>query len=406
MLQQAALHNNRTITRTVWLLSVVSLLMDTAGEMLYPVMPVFLRHVGFSFLLIGILEGVAEAVAGLSKPYFGHRSDLLGRRLPFVQLGYTLSAISKPLLAVMAYPLWIFFARTVDRIGKGIRTGARDALLSDESTPATRGRIFGFHRSMDTVGAILGPAVALVFLYYYPQQYNILFIIAFAPGLLAIGAILLIKEKPRPPIANAAKPGLFSFLHYWKKSPATYKRLATGLLLFALFNSSDAFLLLKMKEAGLTDTAVIAVYIFYNMVFALLAYPAGILADRLGMKTVLLTGLVIYAAVYAGFAFGAQLPVFIALFAGYGFYAAATDGIAKAWISNMVPSGETATAIGTFSGLQSLAAMVASSLTGGLWLWLGSTPTLLITAGIALVAVLYLSQIKLVRYNKVQITTP
>jgi MFS family permease len=150
------------LTRTIWVLSFISLMTDVASEMLYPVMPIYLRTIGFSIVLIGVLEGIAEATAGFSKGYFGKLSDHTGKRAPFIRLGYALSAISKPMLAIMVYPIWIFFARTIDRLGKGIRTGARDAMLSDEATPATKGRVFGFHRSMDTLGAVIGPAVALL----------------------------------------------------------------------------------------------------------------------------------------------------------------------------------------------------------------------------------------------------
>lgn len=145
----------KSITKTIWVLSLISLFSDTASEMLYPIMPIYLKSIGFSIVLIGILEGLAEATAGFSKGYFGKLSDNTGKRTPFVQIGYALSALSKPMMAVFVYPLWIFFARTIDRIGKGIRTGARDALLSDEATEATKGKTFGFHRSMDTLGAVL-----------------------------------------------------------------------------------------------------------------------------------------------------------------------------------------------------------------------------------------------------------
>ena len=255
----------RIITRTIWILSLVSLFTDIASEMLYPVMPLFLKHIGYTAIFIGILEGVAEAVAGLSKSYFGKLSDNLGKRLPFVQLGYAFSAISKPMMAIFFYPWWIFLSRTVDRLGKGIRTGAKDALLSDESTPATKGRVFGFHRSMDTLGAVFGPAIALVYLYFYPANYKTIFLIAFIPGLLAVFSTFLIKEKKKQltaPLAKKTNP--FAFASYWKNSPRQYKRLVTGLLLFALLNSSDVFLLLKMKESGLNDTEVIAVYIFFT----------------------------------------------------------------------------------------------------------------------------------------------
>ena len=360
-------------------------------------MPIFLQHIGFTVILIGVLEGIAEAVAGLSKPYFGKWSDVSGRRLPFIQLGYAFSAISKPLMMAMVYPVWIFFVRTLDRLGKGIRTGARDAMLSDEATPQTKGQVFGFHRSMDTIGAVIGPAIALVYLYYNPLDYKTLFLVTFIPGLIVILLNFLIKEKPRPvePIVKQKKISLFAFVDYWKQSPPQYKRLVAGLLLFALFNSADVFLLLRMKQAGLTDTAVLGIYIFYNLVFAILAYPIGIMADKLGLKNIYMVGLLFFAIVYAGFAFNNSVPVFIGLFMLYGIYQAATDGISKAWISNMVPQTETATAIGTFTGFQSIAAMIASSLCGLLWYQFGSMVTFLTTALVTVIVIVYLSFQKL-----------
>lgn len=362
-------------------------------------MPVFLKHLGFSVLLIGILEGLAEAVAGLSKSYFGKLSDTKGKRLPFIQIGYALSAMSKPMLAIFVYPLWIFFSRIIDRLGKGIRTGARDAMLSDESTRETRGQVFGFHRSLDTLGAVMGPLIALLYLYYNPNDYKTLFLIAFIPGLLAIISTLLIKEK-KLPAAKATgqnKPvSVFAFVNYWKYSTPGYKKLVTGLLCFALFNSSDVFLLLKMKESGLGDTAVIGVYVFYNLVYALVAYPAGIIADKIGLKKMFLTGLVFFTIVYAGFAFNDNLVVFFFLFVLYGFYAAATEGISKAWITNVVSKTETATAIGTYTGFQSIAALIASSLTGLLWYKFGALTTFLITA---IMTVLVFFYFLLVRYD-------
>ena len=352
-------------------------------------MPMFLRSIGFSVVFIGILEGIAEAIAGLSKSYFGQQSDRSGKRLPFVQWGYALSAISKPMMAVFVYPLWIFLARTIDRFGKGIRTGARDALLSDEATPATKGRVFGFHRSMDTLGAVIGPAIALAYLYYHPGNYKMLFLITFAPGIMVILFTLLIKEKKRT-ASTKPKTNPLSFI-YWKASPPKYRRLVIGLLLFALFNSADVFLLLRMKESGLNDTQVIGVYILYNIIFALTAYPVGILADKLGLKKIFLVGLAIFAAVYIGFALNNNIVVFIALFILYGLYQSATDGVSKAWISNIVDKSETATAIGTFTGLQSICALIASSGCGLLWYNFGSMVTFLVTAGVTAVVIIYLT---------------
>lgn len=382
------------ITRTVWILSLVSLCTDMASEMLYPIMPVYLKSIGFSIVVIGILEGVAEATAGLSKGYFGKLSDTSGKRVPFVQIGYALSALSKPMMAMFVYPLWIFTARTIDRLGKGIRTGARDALLSDEATPATKGRVFGFHRSMDTLGAVMGPAAALLFLYYRPNDYSTLFYIAFIPGLLAVAVSFLLKDKrAQPTQAIRTRVPFFSLLHYWKESPRVYKQLVAGLLLFTLFNSSDVFLLLKAKEAGLNDTQVIGVYIFYNLVYALLAYPIGILADNMGLKNIFMAGLLLFAIVYLGMAVSSNLYVFAGLFVLYGMYAAATEGIAKAWISAIVPQQETATAIGSFSGLQSIGSMLASTLTGLLWFQFGAGVAFTITAVVTLLVVLYMSTV-------------
>ncbi|MEO6404639.1 MAG: MFS transporter [Ferruginibacter sp.] len=381
----------KIITKTIWVLSLVSLFTDMASEMLYPIMPLFLRTIGYSAIFIGVLEGVAEAVAGLSKSYFGKLSDARGTRLPFVQLGYSFSAISKPMLAIFIYPWWIFLSRTIDRLGKGIRTGARDAMLSDECSKENKGRVFGFHRSLDTMGAVFGPAIALAYLYFYPGQYKTLFIIAFAPGILAIICTLLIKEKKKIVHASSnIKPSFFAFASYWEKSPVTYKKLLNGLLLFALFNSSDVFLLLKMKESGMNDTAVIGIYIFYNLSYALLAYPLGILADKIGLKKTFIGGLFIFALVYLGFAFNTNIYVFLLLFAMYGLYAAATEGISKAWISNLVSVKDTATAIGTYSGFQSICALLASSICGLLWFYIGAKSTFIITAVISVAVIIYM----------------
>jgi MFS family permease len=385
----------KIITRTVWLLSLVSLFNDIASEMLIPVMPMFLKQIGFSIVLIGVLEGIAEAIAGLSKSYFGRRSDIRGKRLPFIQLGYALSAISKPMMAMFVYPLWIFFARTLDRLGKGVRTAARDAMLSDEATPATKGRVFGFNRSMDTLGAVIGPSIALIFLYFFPDNYRSLFLWSIIPGLLVILLTRLIKEKKVPQTAHSntkrSIKDVFAFVGYWKQSSAEYKKLVTGLLLFALFNSSDIFLLLKMKENGLGDTAILGVYIFYNLMYAIFAYPVGMLADKIGLKKIFLAGLAVFAAVYIGFAFNNNLVIFFLLFVLYGLYNAATDGISKAWITNIVDKKDTATAIGTYTGFQSICAFIASSLCGLLWFNFGAKATFLITAGITLLVIIYLS---------------
>lgn len=377
------------LSRTVWILSWVSLFTDTASEMLYPIMPIYLKTIGFSILLIGVLEGFAEATAGLSKGYFGKQSDLSGKRVPFVRLGYAFSAISKPMMAIFTFPIWIFLARTIDRFGKGIRTGARDAMLSEEASPETKGKVFGFHRSMDTVGAVMGPLLALIFLYFYPEDYATLFLLAFIPGILAVGATFFLQDKIPVPSPTKVSTPFFSFLGYWKESPKAYKKLVTGLLIFTLFNSSDVFLLLQAKQSGLDDTAVIGVYIFYNLVYALFAFPVGILADKLGLKWVFIFGLGLFAAVYFGMSFTSGFYGFLGLFFLYGIYASATEGISKAWISNITDKKNLATAIGTFTGLQSICSLLASSLTGLIWFQFGALTAFLMTGTMTVLVLIY-----------------
>ncbi|MFZ1679196.1 MAG: MFS transporter [Saprospiraceae bacterium] len=386
------------ITRTIWILSLVSLFTDMASEMLYPVMPIYLKSIGFSIVLIGVLEGFVEAFAGLSKGYFGKISDQTGRRVLFVQLGYGLSAMSKPLLAIFVFPVWVFFVRTIDRFGKGIRTGARDALLSDESTPETKGRIFGFHRSMDTVGGVLGPLSALLYLHFFPEQYKRLFLLAFIPGVCALMAAFLLKDKKKTSPSEKKHLSFFSFLGYWKSSPPLYRKVVIGILFFALFNSSDVFLLLKVKQAGFSDPQVIGVYIFYNLIFALSAFPFGNIADRIGMKMTFMIGLGLFTAVYFGMAFEFGYKTYFILFFLYGLYAACTEGIGKAWISNITDKNDTATAIGFLSGFQSICAIIASTLTGVLWYSFGAK-TAFMTIAVVTVGVIFYFMILKTKLN-------
>jgi MFS family permease len=379
------------ITSRIWILSVISLLTDTASEMLYPIMPIYLKTIGFSIVLIGILEGVAEAAAGLSKGYFGNISDQTGKRVPFVKIGYSLSAVSKPMMVLFTFPLWIFLARTIDRLGKGIRTGARDTILSDEATPATKGKVFGFHRSMDTLGAVIGPAFAMLYLTFNHDDYKTLFLLAFIPGILATGAAFLLKEKSISGTQLKNRPDFFSSITvYWKKSPQAYRRLVTALLVFALFNSSDVFLLLKAKQAGLDDKLIIGIYIFYNLIYAMFSFPVGMIADKIGLKKTLLIGLLLFAIVYFGMAVADNSNYFYILFFIYGVYSAATEGISKAWISNITDKQDTAAAIGTYAGLQSICALIASSFTGYIWFRYGAPAAFFITGGMTVMTVIYL----------------
>ena len=360
----------KILTRSILILSFVSFLTDISSEMLYPIMPIYLKSIGFSVILIGVLEGLAEATAGLSKGYFGKMSDLSGKRVPFVRAGYMLSAISKPMMGMFIYPVWIFFARTIDRLGKGIRTSARDAILSDETTPGHKAKVFGFHRGMDTLGAVLGPVFALIYLNYYPEQYRMLFFIAFIPAIFGVVFTFILRDKNKTDhrsVSDSEKKNFFSFLLYWKVSGNEYKKLVAGLFAFTLLNSSDIFLLLMVKNLGFPDDKVIFVYIFYNLVYALSAFPIGILADKIGFKNNYIIGLILFAVVYGSMALDPGIEFLFFIFFLYGLYASSTEGVSKAWISNISEKKDTATALGFYSGLNSIFSLIASSLAG--WLW-------------------------------------
>lgn len=366
------------LTRTVVILSIVSLFADIASEMLYPIMPLYLQYIGFSAIGLGFIEGLANATAGLCKGYFGYLSDKTQKRMPFVQAGYALSAISKPLTVLSVAASWIVGVRILDRIGKGIRTAPRDAVLADESKKEHRGRVFGFHRSLDTLGATLGPACALVLIYLYPKQYSLIFILAFIPGVVSILLTLMISDKnhankiPKNTnnLDNNGNP--FRFFGYWKQANEKYKRAIILFTGFALINSADAFLLLRLHDIGFTDQQVIGTYLFYNAVYALCAYPFGSLGDKIGMKPTYIGGMLLFAGIYIAMGFVNSFYVALFLFMLYGIYAAATESIAKAWISQLCQPKETATAIGMYATLISLAALVASIWTGFVWQYMGA----------------------------------
>ena len=378
----------KVITRTVFLLSVVSLFNDVASELMYPIMPVYLKSIGFSIVAIGILEGVAEATAGLSKGYFGNLSDNTGRRLPFVQLGYGLTALSRILLAAFTAVPMVFAARLADRVGKGVRTAARDAMLSAEATKETKATVFGFHRSFDTIGAAVGPLIALLYLYFYPNQYHTLIVVAAVPCLFAVFTTFLVTEKQleKPEIKNF---GFFSYIKYWKVASNDFKKTVVHLLLFAAVNSADVFLLLFLKEKGYTDIQMIGFYVFYNFVYALTAYPIGKLADKIGLLKVIVMGLFLFSLVYVMIGFTTSIIAMGLLFLIYGLYASCFESTCKAFIASNCKSSETATAIGFYSGFASITSLIASTWTGIVWFTFGPQIALTSSGVLALINTLY-----------------
>lgn len=389
----------KILTKTILILSVVSLLTDVSSEMLYPVMPLFLTSIGFSVIWIGIIEGIAEATAGFSKGYFGKLSDASGKRVPFVRVGYFLSSIAKPALILIAHPLWVVFVRTMDRLGKGVRTSARDAILSDESTRENKGKVFGLHRAADTFGAAVGPVIALVFLYFYPGNYVLLFLLAFIPAVIGVLFTFLIKDKREQVKQKAERINFISFLKYWKSANREYKKLIPGLIAFTVFNSSDMFLLLFAKYRGMPDDMVIVCYILYNLIYAIFSTPMGYLGDRIGLKNSFLIGLLFFVITYLTIIFASEQIHFFIIFFLYGVFGAGTEGISKAWISNIAEQSDTATAIGFYNSFQSIGALLASIGAGLAWSLIAPTAPF-IFSGLGVLAVIFYIQFS-IRNNKI-----
>ena len=384
----------KNMPRQIILLGLISLFTDMASEMLYPVTPIFLSGIlGASMAMIGLIEGLAELTAGLLKGYFGFISDKIGKRAIFVIAGYSLSALSKPLPGLIPNTAIVFLSRIADRTGKGIRTAPRDALLASYSDKDNKGAIFGFHRGMDTLGAVFGPLLGLLLLSIYSYNYRTVFLYALIPSLAAVGVTLLIKDKklekgssqPGSDVLKVKEKGTGK-LSFWKESPKEYKTLTIIFTLFSLVNSSDVFLILRSKDISHSTTTAILVYVFYNLIYAITSYPAGKLSDKFGKRNALIAGLVIFSGVYFGFGLTSGTGIIWILFLLYGIYAAFSEGVVKAWVSDLVPDKKRGSAIGLLTMLSSFAIMSGSLITGVLWDAFGPSVPFIISGIISLIS--------------------
>ena len=354
--------------RQILLMGLISLFTDISSEMLYPILPLYLESTGFSTTLIGLLEGLAEAVTSFSRGYFGYLSDLKGRRLPFIRLGYFLSNITRPMIGLVPNIYWIFVQRLGDKLGKGIRTGARDALLAESSPLKYRGSVFGFHRMMDTTGAILGPIVALFLLNHVTQNYQTIFLVAFIPGVFSVIFSLFLKEKKNEEVMPVTPHlTIIERLSYWPKSSMEYKKISTLLFCYALIASSQMFIILMLKLHGLSQSQILMSYIIFNIVYALGAYPMGHLSDMFGKRKIFLFGLIMLSLVYTGLIFYNDETELNLLMMILGLASASTEGTGRAWISSIVDKQDLAHALGSFSAISGIFALIGNVLIGVIW---------------------------------------
>ena len=375
------------VPRNVVMLGLVSLFADISSEMVYPLIPLFLTStLGAPVVAVGLIEGVAESTASLLKWVFGWFSDRIRRRVPFTLAGYALAAVAKPALAA-AY-VWpsALFVRFLDRSGKGIRTAPRDALIADSTDEAQRGRAFGLHRAMDTAGAIVGPLAALGLLAWFGgHNYRPIFLIAGIPGAISILLVLFVREIRHTPRTGTLPP-LLSLNGYDRR----FLQFVGVTLLFSIGNSSDAFLVLRSKDVGLGATAIVLAYVLYNVAYAALSLPAGIRSDRIGRRPVLVAGFAIFALVYVGFALVSDGWMIWPLFIVYGAYIAFTEGVGKAYVSDLVPSDRRGTALGLYNASLGVMLLFSSIIGGALWSLIGPAATFAFGASTAAAAALLL----------------
>jgi MFS family permease len=370
------------ISKNVFVLGLVSFFNDVASEMIYPIVPIFLTvALGAPVAVVGLIEGVAESTASILKVVSGWLSDKWQIRKPFTVAGYGLSAVSKVLLGLaFSWPL-VLFARFIDRFGKGVRTAARDALIVESSEGSARGKAFGFHRAIDTMGAVIGPLLALLAIQFFDNKYRIIFVLAVIPS--CIGVLLLlffVKEKKKEADLSAA------FHFRWRDLDPSFKTYLLISFLFALGNSSDAFLILRAKNLGLSLTLVILAYVLFNLAYAVFSIPAGIISDKIGPRKVLLSGFLLFSSIYLFFGIIHSTIFLWLLFPIYGIYMALTEGVGKAYISNLVAQEKTGTVFGIYQTVTGAATFFASFIAGLLWTYLGVSAPFILGSVMALVS--------------------
>jgi MFS family permease len=375
---------HRSIPRNVWILGFVSLFADIHSKMVQSTLPLFLvSSLGASLGTIGLIEGIAESTASILKIFSGALSDYWGRRKVLAIAGYGLSTLVTPIFALASSPTSVLLGRFGDRVGKGIRVAPRNALVADATTPENRGAAFGLRQSLDTIGAFLGPLLATALLWLTGQNFRAIFWFAMIPGLIGVSLLVTGIREPKPQQHVAKNPLQWSAL---KTLGRDYWWLTAIALLFNLGNSSDAFILLRAQEIGIPSTLIPLAFVVMNIVYGISAYPIGILSDRLGRRGLLLTGFLLFAAVYAGFAYAQTAWQMWILLGLYGLYLGSTQGSLLALVADRVPADQRGTAFGLINLVTGVALLPASLLAGFLWQQSGSTASFLLGSGFAIAA--------------------
>ncbi len=368
------------VSRNVFFLGWVSFLTDVSSEMIFTVVPLFLLNVlKVSTPIIGLIEGLAEGTASLLKLVSGWLSDRLGQRKSLAVFGYTLSTLAKPFLYIASSWGVVLAVRWTDRVGKGIRTAPRDALVADSTSPEEVGRSFGFHRGMDTMGAVLGLALAALIVYLVQREgieltwdsFRTLVLAGIGPAVLSVILLLFfVKERKKGASGKSCEPEFVETKCAVPAKPLSdgrFKLFLVIMVLFTLGNSSDAFLILRAQNLGFSVTQVLLLFVAFNLVYALAALPAGIVSDKLGRKGVIVVGWSIYALAYLGFALASSVWQVWLLFALYGLYYGVSEGVCRAFVCDLVPVDKRGTSYGWYHTAVGLSLLPASVIAGLLW---------------------------------------
>jgi MFS family permease len=378
----------RRIPAGVWVLGLVSMLMDISSEMIHALLPVYMVAVlGTSTLAVGIIEGIAEATASIVKVGSGALSDRLGRRKPLAVLGYGMAVVTKPVFPLAPGLAWLIAARFIDRVGKGIRGAPRDALVADLSPPDLRGASFGLRQSLDTVGAFLGPLFAILFMLWTADNFRAVFWMAVVPGFLAFLLIAFAVREPDRPADRRPVRFPLGGRELARLGPGFWRVVAIAAV-FSLARFSEAFLILRAQGSGLTVALVPAVLVLMNLVYALSATPAGLLSDRVDRQTVLVAGLAVLIAADLVLALSGSLVGVAIGVALWGLHMGLTQGQLSALIADTAPADLRGTAFGLFHLVTGVALLLASVIAGALWDRLGPGATFLAGAGLAALATL------------------
>jgi len=361
----------------IWALGLVSLFMDVSSEMIHALLPVFLVTVlGASAVTVGLIEGIGEATASFSKLFSGWLSDRLGRRKLLIVAGYGLGALSKPLFALAPGPDWVLFARFSDRVGKGIRGAPRDALIGDLVTPEMTGAAYGLRQSLDTVGAFIGPLLAIVLMMAFAGDFRAVFWIAVIPGLIAVAILVIgVREPERHTAASGSKP-VIQLTDVRHLGAPFWGVVGIGAAL-TLARFSEAFLVLRANDAGLALSLVPLVLVVMNVVFAVSAYPVGVISDRLGRHGLLAAGFAVLILADLVLAIAPGLWAVLIGVALWGLHMGMTQGVLAALVSDSAPAPLRGSAFGVFHLVTGLATLLASVIAGALWTWVGPAGTFL-----------------------------